>query len=70
MRDPVSVCQPRRDNCIDRSLTLLLLLALPLVITAAPRTCLVVGVSDGDTLRARCGQPGSYEEGIVTLPTA
>ena len=51
----------------SRSLTLLLLLALPPAVTAAPRTCLVVGVSDGDTLKARCGQPGSYEEIKVRL---
>ena len=50
-----------------RSLTLLLLLALPLAVSAAPRTCLVVGVSDGDTLKARCGQPGHYEELKVRL---
>lgn len=24
--------------------------------------CLVVGISDGDTLTARCGQPGRYEQ--------
>lgn len=23
--------------------------------------CLVVGISDGDTLTARCGGPGAYE---------
>ena len=49
-----------------RSLALLLL-TLPLAVSAAPRTCLVVGVSDGDTLKARCGQPGSYEEVKVRL---
>ncbi|RYE40683.1 MAG: hypothetical protein EOP24_39940 [Hyphomicrobiales bacterium] len=29
--------------------------------------CLVVGVSDGDTLKARCGQPGAYEQVTVRL---
>lgn len=24
--------------------------------------CLVVGISDGDTLTARCGEPGAYEQ--------
>ena len=39
-----------------------LLLALPFLAQAQPRTCLVVGVSDGDTLTARCGSPGDYEQ--------
>lgn len=39
------------------------LLALPVLAQAAePRTCLVVGVSDGDTLTARCGAAGDYEQ--------
>lgn len=29
--------------------------------------CLVVGVTDGDTLKARCGEPGSYEEVRIRL---
>jgi endonuclease YncB( thermonuclease family) len=29
---------------------------------AEPRTCLVVGVSDGDTITARCGTVGDYEQ--------
>lgn len=29
--------------------------------------CLVVGVSDGDTLTARCGEPGGYEQVKVRL---
>ena len=29
---------------------------------AEPLTCLVVGVSDGDTITARCGEPGAYEQ--------
>lgn len=24
-------------------------------------TCLVVGITDGDTIRVRCGEPGSYQ---------
>ena len=35
--------------------------------TAAPRTCLVVGVSDGDTLTARCGDAGAYEQVKVRI---
>lgn len=38
------------------------LLALPLLAAADVRTCLVVGVSDGDTLTARCGAAGNYEQ--------
>ena len=29
---------------------------------AATLLCLVVGISDGDTLTARCGQSGQYEQ--------
>lgn len=29
--------------------------------------CLIVGVSDGDTLTARCGQPDAYEQRKVRL---
>ena len=42
-------------------------LLLPLALQAAPRTCLIVGISDGDTLKARCGTPGHYEEIKVRL---
>jgi endonuclease YncB( thermonuclease family) len=45
-----------------RRLISTLLLALPFALHAAPRTCLVVGVSDGDTLTARCGVPGAFEQ--------
>jgi endonuclease YncB( thermonuclease family) len=48
-----------------RPLPLLLagLLSLPALAQAAePRTCLVVGVSDGDTITARCGAAGNYEQ--------
>jgi endonuclease YncB( thermonuclease family) len=34
---------------------------------AADRTCFVVGVSDGDTITARCGEPGAYEQIRVRL---
>lgn len=29
--------------------------------------CLVVGISDGDTLTARCGEPGAYEQVKIRL---
>lgn len=29
--------------------------------------CLVVGVTDGDTLKARCGEPGEYQQRTVRL---
>lgn len=29
--------------------------------------CLIVGISDGDTLTARCGEPGAYEQVKVRL---
>lgn len=29
--------------------------------------CLVVAISDGDTLKARCGEPGAYQEVKVRL---
>lgn len=46
-----------------RPLLLAGLLALPVLARAAePRTCLVVGVSDGDTITARCGTAGEYEQ--------
>ena len=34
---------------------------------SAALICLVVGISDGDTLTARCGQPGQYEQVKVRL---
>ncbi|MDR6886162.1 endonuclease YncB(thermonuclease family) [Variovorax sp. 3319] len=46
-----------------RPLLLAGLLSLPVLAQAAePRTCLVVGVSDGDTITARCGAAGDYEQ--------
>lgn len=44
-----------------------LALLVLLVASATPRTCLVVGIADGDTLTARCGQPGAYEQVKVRL---
>lgn len=29
--------------------------------------CLVVGIADGDTLTARCGEPGQYQQVKVRL---
>ena len=29
--------------------------------------CLVVGITDGDILKARCGEPGSYEQVRVRI---
>lgn len=34
---------------------------------AALLLCLVVGVSDGDTITARCGEPGAYEQVKVRI---
>lgn len=34
---------------------------------AATLLCLIVGVSDGDTLTARCGEPGQYQQVKVRL---
>ena len=45
-----------------RQLLLGALLALPLLAAADVRTCLVVGVSDGDTITARCGGHSAYEQ--------
>lgn len=35
--------------------------------SAAVLLCIVVAISDGDTLTARCGQPGAYEQVRVRL---
>ena len=43
------------------------LLIVAQVAAAETRTCLVVGVSDGDTVTARCGKPGAYEQVKVRL---
>jgi endonuclease YncB( thermonuclease family) len=36
-------------------------------VISATLLCLVVGISDGDTLTARCGQPGAYEQVKVRI---
>lgn len=41
---------------------LLAVLLVPAAAAAKPRECLVVGVSDGDTITARCDEPGDYEQ--------
>jgi endonuclease YncB( thermonuclease family) len=41
--------------------------SLSLPAQAAPRSCLVVGISDGDTLTARCGRAGAYERVRVRI---
>jgi endonuclease YncB( thermonuclease family) len=33
----------------------------------AATLCLVVAISDGDTLKARCGEPGAYEQLTIRL---
>jgi endonuclease YncB( thermonuclease family) len=35
--------------------------------TLASAICLVVAISDGDTLKARCGEPGAYEQITVRI---
>lgn len=42
-------------------------LLLTAVAAHAGETCLVVGITDGDTLKARCGVAGSYEQRIFRL---
>lgn len=34
---------------------------------SAALLCLVVGVTDGDTIEARCGEPGAYEQITVRI---
>jgi endonuclease YncB( thermonuclease family) len=36
-------------------------------VPAATLLCLVVAIADGDTLTARCGEPGAYEQVKVRL---
>jgi endonuclease YncB( thermonuclease family) len=43
-----------------------LALLLPLA-AQAQQSCLVVGITDGDTLKARCGAPGAYEQVTVRI---
>lgn len=44
------------------ALILLTALTAPLLAGAQQMECLTVGVTDGDTIKVRCGQPGSYEQ--------
>ena len=37
------------------------------MIAGALLICLVVGVTDGDTLKVRCGEPGAYEQVKVRI---
>lgn len=46
---------------------LLLLLFLTVAAVARAETCLVVGISDGDTLKVRCGSAGAFHEETVRL---
>lgn len=43
-------------------LVLFIALLAPLSAQAESLECLTVGVTDGDTIKVRCGQPGSYEQ--------
>ncbi|RZA21490.1 MAG: thermonuclease family protein [Proteobacteria bacterium] len=45
----------------------LALALLPAAAQATPAACLVVGITDGDTITARCGEPGSYEQVKVRI---
>ena len=47
-----------------RSSHLFLLVTVPL---AASLLCLVVAISDGDTLTVRCGNPGAYQQVTVRI---
>lgn len=33
----------------------------------SPLFCLVVAISDGDTIKARCGEPGAYEQITIRI---
>lgn len=53
---------------MPRFLSILLVsFALPFAAQAAPRNCLVVGVSDGDTLKVRCGSAADFRQIKVRL---
>ena len=56
---------PRR--CASMTLALLSLAPRPSLAAEAPRSCLVVGIADGDTLTARCGLPGSFQQWKIRL---
>lgn len=40
---------------------------LPLKYPPSALLCLVISISDGDTLKARCGKPGVYQQVAVRL---
>ena len=50
-----------------RALPGLLVAFLPPLLAQAQQSCLVVGITDGDTLKARCGAPGAYEQVTVRI---
>ena len=54
-----------------RAILLIAACALPALCSAGKNPsldgCLVVGVTDGDTIKARCGQPGEYQQITVRL---
>lgn len=52
---------------MTRLRTYLGVLLLTLSGVAAADSCLIVGVSDGDTLKARCGTSGSYEQVTIRI---
>lgn len=51
---------------IHKRCSFLIFLLLPLV-SYSQQSCLVVGVTDGDTIKARCGEPGTYEQVTVRI---
>ena len=52
---------------MSRRSAILFIAACALSTVHAAQQCLIVGVSDGDTLRARCGTPGAYEQVKIRL---
>lgn len=36
-------------------------------VLASTLICLVIGITDGDTIKARCGEPGAYKQVTVRL---
>lgn len=55
---------PRYDARALILFALFLQLALPV---AASERCLVVGIADGDTVTARCGEPGAFRQVRIRL---
>lgn len=63
IREPRSAGYDPDMASVIAHLLLVGLVALPLSVAAEPPTpCLIVGISDGDTLTARCGTGGAYEQ--------